>query len=96
VSAVRKAFEFLARARRTCFCEDAKRTGFCEEEKRGRKSMCSSEMFFMVMWREICVSLWMQFGFCVFSLVWPLRRKRLLGFVACARLARVASQRATL
>jgi hypothetical protein len=56
-SAVRKAFEFLARAGRTCFCENAKRTGFCEEEERARRTVYSSELFLMVMWREICGSL---------------------------------------
>jgi len=66
--------------------------------KRLEKPVFKWKVFLMVMWREIYGSLWTQFGFCVFFLVWPLRRRRrsLAGFVACARLARVASQRAIL
>jgi hypothetical protein len=46
VSVVRKAFEFLARAGITCFCEDTWKMGVYEEEERGRRNMCSSERFF--------------------------------------------------
>jgi len=46
VTIVRKAFEFLARVGKTCFCEDVRKTGVCEEEERGRINMHSSERFF--------------------------------------------------
>jgi len=46
VNAVRKAFEFLARAGKTCFYEDVRRMDVYEEEKRGRRNTCSSKRFF--------------------------------------------------